>query len=104
MTESNSDGCTEGKVRLANSTIENEGRIEMCRQGTWGPVCGVGVVEAYFACRALGFDAGILILPVYTVCLLTHCVFVFASHYLQLHDNITPTQSMVIAINHSPTV
>ena len=76
MTEPNFDGCTEGTVRLANSTIENEGRIEVCRQGTWGPICGAGVVEAYFACRALGFDAGmaILILPVYTVCLHTHCV------------------------------
>ena len=81
MTESNSDGCTEGTARLANSTIKNEGRIEVCRQGTWGPVCGVGAVEAYIACRELGFDAGmtILILPVYYqytqfAYLLTHCV------------------------------
>ena len=103
MTESNSDGCTEGTARLANSTIKNEGRIEVCRQGTWGPVCGVGVVEAYVACRELGFDAGmaILILPVYTVCLLTvSCVFVLC--YLQLHNNITLTQSMVMALDHSP--
>ena len=107
MTESNFDGCTEGTVRLANSTIENEGRIEVCRQGTWGPVCGVDVVGAYVACRELtGFDAGmaILILPVYTICFTLTVSCVFASHDLQLHDNTTPTQSMVIAIDHSPTV
>ena len=85
MTESNFDGCTEGTARLANSTIENEGRIEVCHQGTWGPICGAGVVEAYIACKQLiGFDAGmaILILPVYTVCLLTHCVLCILHHII----------------------
>ena len=61
FSEPNSDNCTEGSVRLVNSTSENEGRIEACRNGNWGPVCGVGVVEAYVVCRALGFDAGWLL-------------------------------------------
>ena len=53
------DNCTEGSMRLVNSTIENEGRIEACRSGNWGPVCGVGEMEAYVVCKALRFDAGL---------------------------------------------
>ena len=53
--------CTEGSLRLANSTIELEGRVEVCEDRMWRPVCGGGLTEAYVICRALGYDAGIII-------------------------------------------
>ena len=58
LSEANEDGCTEGLVRLVNSTSENEGRVETCYHGRWGPVCSIGQTGAYVVCRSLGYDAG----------------------------------------------
>ena len=31
--------CAEGAVRLVGGTVSNEGRVELCRNDTWGTVC-----------------------------------------------------------------
>ena len=54
------DGCMEGSVRLVNSTIEYEGRVEVCVDGVWGTVCGVGALDATTICRVAGYDGGII--------------------------------------------
>ena len=54
------DGCTEGLVRLVNSTIEYEGRVEVCVDGVWSTVCGVGALDAATICRVAGYPGGII--------------------------------------------
>lgn len=53
-------GCTEGDVRLAQSSDYNflDGRVEICRNNTWGTVCddGWGNTDAQVVCRQLGFN------------------------------------------------
>ena len=44
-------------MRLVNSTFEAEGRVEVCEDGVWGPICGGGLTEAYVICKILGHDA-----------------------------------------------
>ena len=56
--ESGDDGCTEGAVRLVNSTIEHEGRVEVCADGMWGTVCGVYIRDAFAICNTLGYGGG----------------------------------------------
>ena len=58
-TESDHDGCMEGSVRLVNSTIEYEGRVEVCSDGVWGTVCGVDAFDATTICRVAGYAGGI---------------------------------------------
>ena len=82
-------------MRLANSTIENEGRIEVCRQGTWGPICGAGVVEAYFACRALGFDAG---MHGYTYTTSIHSLFTYSLCLVYLHRIICSSTTTLLQL------
>ena len=45
-------------MRLVNSSTALEGRVEVCHDGVWGPVCGGGLTEAYVICKILGYDAG----------------------------------------------
>ena len=59
-TGSSHDGCREGSVRLVNSTIEYEGRVEVCSDGIWGTVCGVGILDATALCRVAGYAGGII--------------------------------------------
>ena len=58
-TGSGHDGCTEGSVRLVNSTIEYEGRVEVCSDGVWGTVCGVDAPDANALCLVAGYAGGI---------------------------------------------
>ena len=58
-------------MRLVNSSTALEGRVEVCHDGVWGPVCGGGLTEAYVICKILGYDAG--------MCRLINCV-IFSVH------------------------
>ena len=58
-TGSGHDSCREQSVRLVNSTIEYEGRVEVCSDGIWGTtVCGVGAHDATTLCRVAGYGGG----------------------------------------------
>ena len=51
--------CTEGDVRLADSVIEREGRLEVCVGGIWGNVfvysSFISETVAYVICKQLGY-------------------------------------------------
>lgn len=50
--------CTENDVRIVNSTSKYEGRVEVCSNGTWHPVCDSiwSNEDASVVCRQLGFS------------------------------------------------
>ena len=48
-------------MRLTISTIEYEGRVEVCYDGVWGTVCSFDAQDAAVICRMAGFSGGILI-------------------------------------------
>ena len=45
-------------MRLVNSAIEYEGRVEVCSDGVWGTVCGMDIANAAVICRVAGFYGG----------------------------------------------
>ena len=51
------DLCTKGSVRLANGVRENEGYVEVCKNGLWGTICDPsgdwGEAESRVVCRQL---------------------------------------------------
>ena len=48
--------CTNGAIRLSGGRDQNEGRVEVCRNGLWGTVSRSGwdSDDAMVACRQLG--------------------------------------------------
>ena len=52
--------CNDGEVRLANGTIVQEGRAEVCINGVWSGICqyGFNTIDAYVFCSQLGYDGG----------------------------------------------
>ncbi len=48
--------CIEGALRLVDGSSYNEGRVEVCSNGSWGTVCGDGWTEreAALVCNRLG--------------------------------------------------
>ena len=53
-------GCGSGDVRVVNGFIPNDGRVEVCQNDSWIPVCdgGWGNNDARVVCRQLGFAEG----------------------------------------------
>ncbi len=52
-------GCTDGQIKLVGGKADTEGRVEVCRGGSWGTICdnsgSWGIHEARVTCRQLGF-------------------------------------------------
>lgn len=50
--------CTEDSVRLVGGLNQFNGRVEICKEGSWGAVCktGFGSDEARAVCSALGLN------------------------------------------------
>ena len=53
-------GCEEGSIRLVNGTLLNEGRLEACSNGVWGPICYnlFDSMDALVVCKELGYNSG----------------------------------------------
>ena len=49
---------TDGQLRLANGTIQQEGRVEICLNGVWGGICETswGSSDATVFCKGLGYN------------------------------------------------
>ena len=50
--------CDEGGIRLSEGLTALEGRVEVCRNGSWGTVCisGWNTNDARVVCRQLGLS------------------------------------------------
>ncbi len=55
---SSTDNCTFGEIRLVNGSIDSEGRVEACVDGTWGTVEADHwtTTSAKIACGQLGYS------------------------------------------------
>ena len=51
-------GCPEGDVRLLEGNTKLEGRVEICKENSWGLVCqnSWSTSDARVVCRQLGFS------------------------------------------------
>lgn len=51
-------GCPEGDIRLLEGNTEFEGRVEICKDNSWGSVChnSWGASDVRVVCRQLGFS------------------------------------------------
>ena len=51
--------CTENQVRLADGRNEQEGRVEICKEGLWGGICddNWNELNSLVVCRELGINA-----------------------------------------------
>ena len=61
------EDCCHGTVRLANSSVSYEGRVEICALGTWKTVCDDywGTTAAGVVCAQLGYPRDGMILEGY---------------------------------------
>ena len=50
--------CSDGDIRLVNGRLATEGRVEICRNNTYGTICDDqwDVLDARVACTQLGFS------------------------------------------------
>ena len=64
--------CIQGDVRLVNGSSQTEGRVELCKNNTWGTVCdhSWGFDEAEVVCRQLGYSTAGMKRIMSLICLL----------------------------------
>ena len=50
--------CEHGSVRLVNGTLSSEGRVEVCVNGIWSPICDSDWTQqdANVICNQLGYN------------------------------------------------
>ena len=68
-------------MRLIDSNVDNEGRLEVCVSGVWGGVCGAnfGRSDAYVACSHLGYSGASKCLHVLSMCWFDIHLLLFSS-------------------------
>ena len=53
------EACADGQIKLVGGENATEGRVEICRDGSWGAICddssSWGAEEARVVCMQLGF-------------------------------------------------
>ena len=49
--------CSDGDIRLVNGRLATEGRVEICRNNSYGTICDDlwDVLDARVACTQLGY-------------------------------------------------
>lgn len=52
--------CSDGELRLAGSTVDYDGRVEVCINGAWGSVCYSGFSSTYYTRYWDGSDARVV--------------------------------------------
>ena len=54
------DACVNGTIRLSDSSFVNQGRVEICVNGTWGKICPDhwDDKDATVVCHQLGYLGG----------------------------------------------
>jgi len=52
--------CHENILRLVHGSMPVEGRVEVCRNGRFGTICGhsFDIEDGFVICRQLGFEGG----------------------------------------------
>ena len=67
--------CVNGSVRLAGSSLNYQGRVEVCVKNMWGTICVNfwDIDDTAVVCRQLGFQSsGIQFVSFLKLCSLTH--------------------------------
>ena len=95
--------CIDGAIRLRNGTegsISVSGFVQVCFTGLWGTVCSDECwdeVAASVACKQLGYEFGLFIIP-YSILLSIKCIQCSDSTEIRIDYSI---QSLLAGVNCS---